>query len=126
MYDRVNRLRNPENLSGTHTDEWIEAGLGALTLGNEILRLRHWLATENLSSQFKEPLQKTILAFGRFRHEPLRAAEAVKDQIEQTIHRDPGPGQRERRVWARILGGLAEIDVYLTRLPQLLKLQETT
>ena len=126
MYDRVNRLRNPENLSGTHTDEWIEAGLGALTLGNEILRLRHWLATEKLSSQFKEPLQKTILAFGRFRHEPLRAAEAVKDQIEQTIHRHPGPGQLERRVWARILGGLAEIDVYLTRLPQLLKLQEIT
>jgi uncharacterized membrane protein YccC len=126
MYDRVNRLRNPETLSGTHTDEWLDAGLGALTLGNEILRLRHCVATENLSAQLKEPLHKTILAFSRFYHEPLRAAEAVKDQMEQTIHLDPGPGQRERRVWARVLGGLAEIDVYLTRLPQLLKLQEIT
>jgi uncharacterized membrane protein YccC len=126
MYDRVNRLRNPETLSGTHTDEWLDAGLGALTLGNEILRLRHCVTTENLSAQLKEPLHKTILAFSRFYHEPLRAAEAVKDQMEQTIHLDPGPGQRERRVWARVLGGLAEIDVYLTRLPQLLKLQEIT
>jgi hypothetical protein len=42
MYDRVNRLRNPENLSDPHTNEWIEAGLGALTLGNKILRLRQW------------------------------------------------------------------------------------
>ena len=51
MYDLVNRLHNPENLSDPHTDEWIEAGLGALTLGDEILRLWHCVATENLSAR---------------------------------------------------------------------------
>jgi len=126
MYDRVNRLLDPENLSGTHTDEWLEAGLGALTLGNEILRLRHWLAAEKLSPQLREPVQKTIEAFRRFCPAPQRAAAEVKSRMEQIARLDPGPESRERRVWARILGALAEIDVYLTNHPRLLKLMKIT
>jgi uncharacterized membrane protein YccC len=126
MYDRVNRLHDPTNLSGTPTDEWLEAGLGALTLGNEILRLRHWLATERLSPALKMAVQKIIDAFGRFSPEPQRAAAQLKDQMKQIAHFDPGPGGRERRVWARILGALAEMDVYLANHPRLLKLVKIT
>ena len=124
MYDRVNRLHDSQNPSGTPTDEWLEAGLGALTLGNEILRLRHWLATDMLSAQLKGPVQKALEAFGRFCPDPQRAAVEVKDQVEQIARLDPGLGRRERRVWARILGALAEIDVYLADHPRLLKLKE--
>jgi len=126
MYDRVNRLVSPHNPSGTPTDEWLEAGLGALTLGNEILRLRRWLATEKLSAELKMAVQKIITAFGRFCPEPLSAVAELKEGLVTASHLDPGLGVPERRAWARILGALAEIDVYLANHPRLLKLQEVT
>jgi uncharacterized membrane protein YccC len=70
MYDRVIRLNDPQNLSGTPTDEWLDAGLEALTLGNEILRLRRWLETERLSTELNAAVKKIIDAFGRFLPEP--------------------------------------------------------
>jgi uncharacterized membrane protein YccC len=124
MYDRVNRLLDPLNPSGTNTDEWLEAGLGALTLGNEILRLRLWLASEKLSAQLGEPVQKTIQAFSHFRRDPPRAAAEVKARIEQMAPLDPGRGDAMRRVWARMTGALVEIDVYLSHHPRLLKLPQ--
>ena len=126
MYDRVIRLNDPQNLSGTPTDEWLDAGLGALTLGNEILRLRRWLEAERLSSELQAAVQKVIHAFGRFCHDPQRAAAEVKDRIEQIGRLDPGTGRQGRRVWARILGALAEIDFYLAHHPRLLKLMRIT
>jgi uncharacterized membrane protein YccC len=126
MYDRVMRLNDPQNPSGTPTDEWLDAGLGALTLGNELLRLRRWLATETLPAQLKESAQKTIDAFRRFCPDPQRAAAEVKDQMGRIVHLDPGLGRLERRIWARFLGALAEIDVYLAQHPRLLKLKKIT
>ena len=70
MYDRVIRLYDPQNLSGTHTDEWFEAGLGALTLGNEILRLRHWLAEERLPAEVRAPLARSMARSCRLRPRP--------------------------------------------------------
>jgi uncharacterized membrane protein YccC len=126
MYDRVNRLHDPQNLSGTSTDEWLETGLGALTLGNEILRLRHWLATEGLSAQLKDSVQKIVDAFRRFYPDPQQAAAEIKVQMEQIIPLDPGLGGQERRIWARFSGALAEIDSYLVLNPRLMNLKEIT
>jgi len=120
MYDRVSRLNDPQNLSGTPTDEWLDAGLGALTLGNEILRLRRWLISEPLSVELGAAVKKTIEAFGQFVPEPQAAATEVKDRLEQVARLDPGAGEQERRAWARIAGALAEIDVYLAHHPRLL------
>jgi len=121
MYDRVSRLNDPQNLSGTPTDEWLDAGLGALTLGNEILRLRRWLATERLSAELHMAVNKTIDAFGRFFSEPQRAVAELKGRMQEIAQLDPGPGQRERCSWARILGALTEMDVYLDHHPRLTK-----
>jgi uncharacterized membrane protein YccC len=126
MYDRVNRLADPQNLSGTPTDEWLEAGLGALTLGNEILRLRHWLAEEKLPKELFDAVQRTMQAFATFVPNPKNAAAEVKRRMEQIAQLDPGLGQSGRCAWARILGALAEIDVYLAHHPRLLKLQKIT
>src|SRR5262249_19836802 len=51
MFDRVARVFDPENLSGTHTSEWFEGGLDALNLGNELLRMRILLETEKLTTK---------------------------------------------------------------------------
>ena len=119
MYDRVSRLNDPQNPSGTPTDEWLEAGLGALNLGNEILRLRRWLLTERLSQELRLSIVKIIDAFGTFVSEPQRALLAVRYQKEEIARLDPGLGKPERRDWARTLGTLGEIDFYLTHNPLL-------
>lgn len=125
MYDRVIRLNDPQNLSGTPTDEWLDAGLGALTLGNEILRLRRWLVTERLSTELKEAIKKIVDAFGAFFSNPQRAAAEVKNRMQQIVQLDPGPGQLGRREWARILGALAEIDIFLAHHPRLMKVENS-
>ena len=124
MYDRVSRLNDPQNLSGTPTDEWLDAGLGALTLGNEILRLRHWLATETLAPEVRDALQKTIDAFTHFLHEGPRAAEMAEQRQQEIAQLDPGLDQPRRRAWARITGALAEINVFLSHHPRLLNVRE--
>ena len=121
MYDRVIRLNDPQNLSGTPTDEWLDAGLGALTLGNEILRLRRWLATEKLSAELRAAVRKSHRGVRQISC-PSPSVPSRRSRIgcEQLAQLDPGPGQPGRRAWARILGALAEIDVYLAHHPRLL------
>jgi uncharacterized membrane protein YccC len=126
MYDRVSRLYDPQNLSGSPTDEWLEAGLGALTMGKEILRLRTWLATEALPAEVRIDLQKTLATFGHFRRDPLHAAMELEKRRAQVAQLDPGQGRPERRAWARIQGALEEMDVYLAHHPRFLKLESLT
>ena len=123
MYDRVIRLYDPENPSGTHTDEWYEAGLGAITLGNDLLRLRYWLQTERFSPELELALQQVIAAFGHFFSEPEHAVLEVKEGIGKIAQLDPGPEREGRRTWARVLGALEEIDVYLARHPNLIRIE---
>jgi len=123
MYDRVIRLYDPQNTSGTSTDEWLEAGLGAITLGNELLRLRHWLETEKNSGDLKSSIKDVIDGFGCFLSNPQHAAIEVKDHIRKLKLLDPRPGHEERRCWARVLGALEEIDTYLARHPKLITIK---
>jgi uncharacterized membrane protein YccC len=123
MYDRVIRLYDPQNPSGTHTNEWYEAGLGAITLGNDLLRLRYWLQTERFSPELKLELEQVIDAFGRFFSEPEHAVDEVRKGIGKIAQLDPGPGGEGRRTWARALGALEEIDVYLARNPKLIRIE---
>ena len=119
MYDRVIRLYDPQNPSATTTDEWLEAGLGAITLGNELLRLRGWLETEAHSGRLRASLQRVIDDFRCFFSNPQLAVAEVRKSIRELVPLDPGEGHAERRCWARVLGSLEEIDVYLTRHPKL-------
>jgi len=120
MYDRVNRLYDPDNPSGTHTDEWYEAGLGALTLGNEILRLRHWLAEETLPAAVRGAVEDVIAKTSKILSYPEPAAAAVKHARELVRGLDPGQGRPLRLEWARAAGALEEMDVYLDEHPRLL------
>jgi uncharacterized membrane protein YccC len=126
MYDRVNRLHDPENLSGTNTDEWLDAGLGAVTLGNEILRLRRWMESEPMSPEVRAAVGKTLHLFANFCLKPQRAFAQVKREIAQLAPLDPGQGHAGRRIWARVLGAMEEMEVYLSHHPRLLKMEPVT
>jgi len=119
MYDRVMRLNDPLNPSATPTDEWLDAGLGALNLGNEILRLRRWLESETMRVEVRLAVTKVIDAFGRLLPEPRHVLVVVKEQLQALAQADPGIGSPERRAWARVLGALEEMDVYLVDHPRL-------
>jgi uncharacterized membrane protein YccC len=119
MYDRVMRLNDPQNPSATATDEWLDAGLGALNLGNEILRLRRWLESEPMPTEVRLAVTKVIDAFGRFLPEPKRVLAVLKEQLQAVSQLDPGTGRPERRGWARALGSLEEMEVYLVDHPRL-------
>jgi uncharacterized membrane protein YccC len=120
MYDRVNRLHDPRNPSGTHTNEWFEAGLGALTLGNEILRLRHWLAEEPMPARVKTELEQIISGLAKIKSQPGLAYATLQAGRARIAPLDPGQGDPERISWARVAGALEEIDVYLAVHPRLL------
>lgn len=120
MYDRINRLHDPKNPSGTHTDEWFEAGLGALTLGNEILRLRYWLAEGGMPAVLQSEVEQVIAKLSKFLSSPEPADAAVKHARARVLQLDPGQGHPQRPVWARVAGALEEMDVYLDEHPRLL------
>ena len=121
MYDRIIRLNDPQNPSATTTDAWLDAGLEALTLGNEILRLRQWLEAGILPPAVGAAVTHVKGAFVRFLAEPEYAVAEVKKQIQALARLDPGPGQSGRLAWARVLGSLEEIDFYLDHNPLLTK-----
>jgi hypothetical protein len=123
MYDRVMRLNDPNNPSGTPTDEWLDAGLGALNLGNEILHLRRWLENETMPVEVRRAVGKIIDAFGRFLPDPQRVVTVVKEQLQTVSQLDPGTGHPERRGWARVVGALEEMAVYLVDHPRLTNFQ---
>jgi uncharacterized membrane protein YccC len=126
MYDRVMRLNDAQNPSGTPTDEWLDAGLGALNLGNELLRLRRFLESETMSGEVRAATTKVIAGFGRFLPEPQRTVEIVQEQARRLSGLDPGPGVPERKAWARVLGALGEMESYLVAHPRLTKAQSIT
>jgi uncharacterized membrane protein YccC len=118
MYDRVSRLNDPQNLSGTPGDEWLDAGLNALTLGNELLRLRHGLDRGDLPAPAAVAVRGTMAAFCHFVAQPVRAIDEVNRRLRQLGPLDPGPGQPGRREWARTMGSLSEINIFLSFFPR--------
>jgi uncharacterized membrane protein YccC len=117
MYDRVTRLNDPENPSGTPGGEWLDAGLSALTLGNELLRLRGWLARNALPPEVAAPVRQVVAAFVDFLHQPAPAHAAAREKERQIAALDPGRESPQRRAWARAAGSLQEINIFLSRIP---------
>ena len=120
MYDRVQRLHDPENLSGSPTDEWLEAGLGALILGLEILRLRHRAETNPMPTEIRAVIDRIVAAFRNFLQAPTEAAEEIDRQFERLLALEPGEDAESRKIWARVLGTVGEMRDFLAVHPQLL------
>jgi uncharacterized membrane protein YccC len=117
MYDRVLRLNDPLNLSGTATNEWLDAALSALTLGNEILRLRHHLERRELPGPVAPAAAAVVESFSDFADTPARAHAEVRARLVELSAHDPGLEHPGRRAWAQTLGSVEEINGFLSRIP---------
>jgi uncharacterized membrane protein YccC len=119
MFDRVDRLYDPENPSGTSTDEWFESGLAALNLGSELLRLRA-LVEERPEAEITEPMRPVLESFAHFLHVPGHAPGAIRDANE-ALRRLPSPrSEPERRTRFRLLGVLGEMEAFFAEYPNFL------
>jgi uncharacterized membrane protein YccC len=110
LYDRILRLSDPENLSGTHTNEWLETGLASVNLGCEIFRLRELLTDPGLSPDLRAPLEHLQAGFEEFLHHPEKAAAHAREALAQMPASPPPGGVNVRLLWARVRGTVEEID----------------
>lgn len=117
MADRVNRLYDAGNPSGTPTDEWYEGGLAALNLGNEVLRLRILLAHEKLTPTLEALLRGVLRAFGDIVADPYSARYVVLASRAAVYESSPPASTAERQVWCRALGILGEMEAFFLEHP---------
>jgi uncharacterized membrane protein YccC len=120
MFDRVNRLYSAANPSGTPTSEWYEGGLGALNLGNELLRLRLLLEAGKLSNEVILWLQSVIASFGSIVSNPDSARSTIQ-AADAALQQTTPPEERDgRRTWYRALGILREMGAFFIEHPAFL------
>lgn len=120
MYDRVYRLFDAANPSGTPTNEWFEGGLAALNLGNEVLRLRQLLEMGELRDNMSRMLRLVISSFASITsnsHPTLSAIRAAEMGLGSTPPPDDG---EVRRAWFRARAILEEMKAFFTEHPHFL------
>ena len=109
---------DPENLSGTATNEWFEAGLGALTLGNEILRLRHWLASARTArARCGRSVTPWSVVHAFPSPGPSRPRRDARPPLRGWPRSIPGRSTPAAAPGRASLGALEEINVFFSRIP---------
>jgi uncharacterized membrane protein YccC len=120
MFDRVNRLHDPANLSGIHTDEWFESGLAAIELGNEILRLRLLLRDKPVDASHRALAETLLETFAEWRNDPARVNRFVHAAARR-LRMEPMPEDLEaRRCRMRMLGIYEEMEAFFNAHPKFL------
>jgi uncharacterized membrane protein YccC len=120
MFDRVARLRDPANPSGTHTDEWFEGGLAAIELGNEILRLRMLLRDKPVDPSHRAVAETVLETFAEWKSDPARVNRFVHAAASR-MRAEPMPeGMDARRCRVRMLGIYEEMEAFFTVHPKFL------
>jgi uncharacterized membrane protein YccC len=120
MFDRVARLRDPANPSGTHTDEWFEGGLAAIELGNEILRLRLLLRDKPVDPAHRVLAETLLETYAEWRSDPARVNRFVHAAVSR-LQSEPMPeGMDRRRCRVRMLGIYEEMDAFFEAHPKFL------
>jgi uncharacterized membrane protein YccC len=79
MYDRINRLIDPKNPSGTATNEVLRSGLSALHVGQEIIRLRQL----PVAGESKAILKDVLDNFQYMVAHPDRVLDAVSRSLQK-------------------------------------------
>jgi uncharacterized membrane protein YccC len=121
MFDRVTRLNDPANPSGTHTDEWFEGGLGALDLGSEVLRLRALLKGEKLEAKTEAAARTVLKSFQEIIVQPDSTQETIQATGRAFQQSAASTGSEEKRAWLRVLGILQEMEAFFLEHPHFFK-----
>lgn len=116
-FDRVNRLANPSNPAADLSDEWYEGGLGALHLGDEVLRLRRLLLDGDLPDRARALAQSAIGAFDQIIARPAAAIAAVHAVYASLQETAPTGSLRARQDWCRLRGIIGEMEAYFVEYP---------
>jgi uncharacterized membrane protein YccC len=120
MFDRVNRLHETANPSGTEANRWFESGLAVLNLGNELLILRQLLEAGKFSHKTSGLLHSVIASFASVSSQSSITASTVQ-AAEARLARMPAPEEGEdRRAWFRARGILEEMKVCFLEYPNFL------
>jgi uncharacterized membrane protein YccC len=120
MFDRVYRLYDSANPSGTPTDEWFEGGLAVLHLGNEILRLRQLLEAGKLRDDMSRLLDPVIASFASITSDSHPTLSAIR-AADTCLGNTPAPEDCEtRRAWFRARAILEEMKAFFVEQPNFL------
>jgi uncharacterized membrane protein YccC len=121
MFDRVNRLYDPANLSGTRTEDWFEGGMGALDFGNDVLALRMLLQQGKLRNEVSTLLHSILTSFDHIVKNPDSTRFTIQ-AVGATLQGTPPPENAEgRRAWYRTLGILGEMEAFFLEHPRFLQ-----
>ncbi len=120
MFDRVHRLYDRSNPSATPTDEWYEGGLGALNLGNEVLRLRQLIEGGKLANGASLLAHTVLNSFSEVESNPDSTLFTIQAVIA-ALHVTNPPDDDERRcAWSRLLGIVQEMESFFIEHPRFL------
>jgi uncharacterized membrane protein YccC len=120
MLDRISRLSQPANPSGTFTDEWYEAGIATLNLGNEVLRLRHLLEEGKLPAPLVDCAHNVLRGFGHIIRHPVSTGRAVEAAARRAAGVAPENDRERSLARLRLRGILEEMHAFFVEHPRFL------
>ena len=124
MFDRVHRIADPANPAAVTTDEWFQGGLGALHLGNEVLRLRHLIDEGVLPEDAVRMAHSVLQGFGKILTEP-NSTRATIGTVRSELPGKPKPApEKNLRAWRRFQGIIDEMDAFFLAHPRFLAVEK--
>jgi len=121
MFDRINRLYNPDKPPDVTADESYDGSLGALNLGNDMLRLRHLIQEGKLDQQICSRAQSMVESFGMITSKPNLTLRASAEAVFALRSTTPPAQPEQRRAWLRLIGIADEIEAFFVLYPNFLK-----
>jgi uncharacterized membrane protein YccC len=121
MFDRINRLYNPDKQPGTTEDDSYDGGVGALSLGNDLLRLRHLLNEGTLGAEASSLAQDVVQSFSAIMSQPELAHGAARKATASLKSIAPPAETVQHRAWLRLIGIVGEIRAFFVLYPNFFK-----
>ena len=121
MFDRINRLYNPDKPTGAVEDDSYDGGVGALSLGNDLLRLRHLLSEGTLDAEASNMAREVVESFQMITSQPELAHRAARKATASLKSIAPPAQSVQHHAWLRLIGIVGEIRAFFVLYPNFLK-----
>jgi uncharacterized membrane protein YccC len=121
MFDRVNRLYNPDKPPGAVEDETYEGGIGALSLGNDLLRLRRLIDERTLDARASDLAEAVVQSFSEVMSQPELTHRAAREATASLKSIAPPVQTVQHSAWLRLIGIVGEMRAFFVLYPNFLK-----